>query len=374
MAATDLLRRGAGALLKALGLGGAALLAPAARAVDLPPDGAEALVHVYDGGGVRAAGPALLVRKSIADKVSLSGQVYVDMVSNASIDVVTTASPFRETRTELALGLDHAVRDTLIHLGLSNSSEPDYRARTLSVDVSQEVYGGMSTLSLGFSRGADTVRKHGDAGFEDAARHWQYRFGLTQVLSPRWLASVNAEALSDDGYLANPYRVARVFGAAVPERVPRSRTGRALKFRVQGDIGNAEVRDAVHADYRFYSDNWAIRAHTLEGGYSRYFGPRWLADAFVRFNRQGSALFYSDNATAETLYVSRNRQLSAFSSTSLGAKARYAVGGATQAWNLQLGGSLEWVHFAYSDFTDLRTGRPYAFNGLLLQLQATGSF
>ena len=30
--------------------------------------------------------------------------------------------------------------------------------------------------------------------------------------------SANFEALSDDGYLGSPYRVARVFGAAVPER------------------------------------------------------------------------------------------------------------------------------------------------------------
>ena len=52
----------------------------------------------FNGGGVAASGPALLVRKSIADTVSLTGTLYVDMVSNASIDVVTTASPFRETR------------------------------------------------------------------------------------------------------------------------------------------------------------------------------------------------------------------------------------------------------------------------------------
>lgn len=375
MAATDRLRRAGGTLLRALGLGGlAALLAPAARAVDLPPDGAEALVHIYDGGGVRASGPAVLVRKSVADRVSLTGQLYVDMVSNASIDVVTTASPFRESRTELGVGLEHAVRDTLLRVGLTNSSEPDYTARTLSVDVSQELWSGMGTLSLGFSRGADDVRKHGDAGFSDQARHWQYRLGWTQVLSPRWLASVNAESLADDGYLANPYRVARVFGAAVPERVPRSRSGQALKLRVQGDLGREGVRDAVRAEWRLYRDNWAIQAHTLELGYSRYFGPRWLADAFVRANHQSAALFYADDATAETRYVSRNRQLATFTSTSVGAKASHAVPGAGQRWNLRLGGSLEWVHFAYADFTDIRTGRPYAFDGLLLQLQATGTF
>ena len=62
------------------------------------------MAHIYNGGGVTAYGPALLVRKSIADKVSLTGTYYVDTVSNASIDVVTTASPYKETRNELRPG------------------------------------------------------------------------------------------------------------------------------------------------------------------------------------------------------------------------------------------------------------------------------
>jgi hypothetical protein len=74
-----------------------------ARAADLPEDSAEALLHVYKGGGVTAWGPAFLVRKSVADRFSLTGSYYLDAVSNASIDVVTTASKYKETRHEFAL-------------------------------------------------------------------------------------------------------------------------------------------------------------------------------------------------------------------------------------------------------------------------------
>ena len=80
-------------------LGGVFAQGPA-RAATLPEDRAEAMVHLYKGGGVTASGPALLVRKSLADKVSLTGSIYVDQVSNASIDVVTTASPYRERRND----------------------------------------------------------------------------------------------------------------------------------------------------------------------------------------------------------------------------------------------------------------------------------
>lgn len=386
VAAIDRLRIGlravarvAAPLLKLLGLAGGALLSHQARAVDLPEERSEAMVHIYDGGGVRATGPAILVRKNIADKVSLTGNLYIDMVSNASIDVVTTASPYRETRTEFGLGLDHTVRDTLIHVGLTRSSEPDYRATTASLDVSQEVFGGMTTVSLGFGRGQDDVGKHGQSGYFDHATHWQYRLGATQILSPRWLLSANAEAMADDGFLGSPYRVAQVFGSAVPERVPRTRSARALKFRLLGDVSEAGgPRTAVHADYRYYRDTWAIQAHTLEVGASRYLGEGGLkgtlADAFVRLNRQGDALFFSDNASSETLYVTRNRQLSAFTSFSLGGKLSQAVKGSTARYDLRLTAAYELVHFNYSRFTDIRTGQRYSFNGHVLQLVANAKF
>ena len=61
-----------GALGRLLGLGGLLAAAhPVAHAVDLPPDRAEAMFHLYDGDGMRAGGPALLVRKSLLDTVSL---------------------------------------------------------------------------------------------------------------------------------------------------------------------------------------------------------------------------------------------------------------------------------------------------------------
>ena len=42
----------------------------------------------YTSGGVTASGPAVLIRKSLLDRVSLTGSYFVDMVSNASIDVI----------------------------------------------------------------------------------------------------------------------------------------------------------------------------------------------------------------------------------------------------------------------------------------------
>jgi Protein of unknown function (DUF3570) len=352
------------------GLLGGALSATPAGAATLPEDTAEAMVHLYDGGGVKASGPAVLVRKSLFDKVSVSGTYYVDMVSNASIDVVTTASPFREKRTEYGLGADYLYRDALVNVSWTSSREPDYEADGLGIDVSQEVFGGMSTVLMGFTRGKDKVGKTGE-GFFDYAKHWRYRLGLTQILTPRWLATLGMEAVSDDGYLGSPYRAARVFGAAVPERNPRTRSSRAVKL---GSVAEVLPRTSIHAEYRYFYDNWDIKAHTFEFGASRYVGESFLLDAYVRYYKQNHALFYSDNAPTETTYISRNRQLSTFNSLAPGARVTYVYKQVPGKYEIKGHLNFEYVRYKFSDFTDVRTGLPYSYNASVLQLLVTATY
>ena len=348
------------------------VLAPGtSRAVDLPGDKAEALIHSYIGGGVNAYGPAFLVRKSIMDKVSLAGTYYMDAVSNASIDVVTTASPYHEVRHEFGLSADYVYRDAQITLGAMTSHEPDYVANTGNIDVTQEVFGGMTTVAFGFTKGSDKVGKKNSPEFSDHAHHWQYRFGLTQILSPHWLASLNFDALSDDGYLGSPYRSARVFGAFVPERNPRTRSSRAGKIKLVGDLGSY---GAINFGYRYYTDTWDIKAHTVEGGYSHYIGEKWLADIFARYYTQTHANFYSDNAMTETVYVSRNRQLSTFNDYGLGARLSYDVRRVPGRYDVKLVGAYEYTRYKFKDFTEVRTGELYGYGASVIQVYLSATY
>jgi len=353
------------------GLLGGVLAGANAEAVDLPGDRADVMYHSFIGGGVVANGPAVLVRKSLEDVVSLSAFNYVDSVSNASIDVVTTASPYKETRVETGVGLDYVYRDALISLTASTSREPDYVADSASIDLAQDYFGGMTTVSIGYSKGWDTVGKHNDPSFSAPANHWQYRLGATQILTPRWLVSLNTEAIADEGYLQSPYRVARVFGAAVPEVDPSTRTSRAATLRLTGSVG---AQGAVHAQYRYFWDTWDIHAGTEEVGYSQYAGKRWLLDGFVRHYSQNHASFYSDNFTSEMTYMSRNRQLSTFNDLGLGAKASYSMIREPGRYEIKFNAAYEWIRFHYNDFTDIRTGQLYSFNANVVELFFSATF
>jgi len=130
----------------------AAVAAPASGGV-LPEDRADVLYHRYDGGGVTIDGPSLLVRKKFAEKYSVSANYYVDMVSSASIDVVTTASPYKEERTQGSLAFDMLNDKTQYSVSVTNSDENDYTANSASFDLSQDLFGDLTTLSIGFSRG-----------------------------------------------------------------------------------------------------------------------------------------------------------------------------------------------------------------------------
>lgn len=364
MAATERLRR-------IVGLCGGLVAAAPAAATDIPPDRAEAMFHVYDGGGVRATGPAVLVRKSLGSRVSASASYYVDAVSNASIDVVTTASPFKETRNEVGLGLDWVVRDSLITGSFSRSDEPDYQAASVGLDVAQDLFGGMTTVTLGFSRGSDDVLDANDPTFREKALHWQYRLGVTQILTPRWLMSANVEMVADEGFLGSPYRAARVFGATIAERLPRTRSSRAFELRAQGAVGET---GSMRGKLRYFWDSWGLKASTIELGGARRWADGWLFDGALRLHTQNSALFYSDNATVETTYVTRNRQLSDYRSTGLMAKATKNLAARWGDADWQLTGAYEFRRFDFSDFTDLRTGGAYAHNAHIFQIHLSANY
>ena len=90
------------------------LLALDALASVLPDDRSDVLYHRYEGGGVVIDGPSVLVRKKATKNLSVVGNYYVDYVSSASIDVVTTASPYDEERTQWSLGADYLRGNTTL--------------------------------------------------------------------------------------------------------------------------------------------------------------------------------------------------------------------------------------------------------------------
>jgi len=335
------------------------LWAGGSQAGVLPEDRADVLYHYYDGGGVEIDGPSILVRKKAGDSLSLSANYYVDSISSASIDVVTQASPYSEERTEYSVGADYLRGDTTLSLGLTQSDENDYEASTLNLGISQEVFGGLTTVSMGYTRGSDDVGMRGVSATEPAD-HWRYRLGVAQVLTRNLVMSLDYEVVADEGLLNNPYRQVRYLDPGdsrgydyQPEVYPRTRDSTAVALRGRYFL---PYRAALSAGYRFFTDSWGVDASTIELGYTHPHN-RWTWDIGYRYYTQQAADFYSDlfaYADAQN-FLARDKELSTFTSHGI----RLGVG-----YEMPLGwfevierGAVNLVYdrlmFSYDDFRDL---------------------
>lgn len=349
---------------------------PTARAVTLPEDRSDLMYHYYDGGGVTVRGPALLVRKSAGDNVSVSGRYYVDTVSSASIDVVTTASPYHDKREEFSVGVDMLHGNSLASVSMISSKERDYQADTVGLNVTHDLFGGLTTLNLGFSNSKDTVGKVNEA-FQRDINRYNFRIGLSQVLTRSLLVGINFEDVAEDGYLNNPYRYAR-FGNSIltsvpyPELYPGARDSQAVALRAVQGFGTAgrPLGMSARVEYRYYRDTWDVRASTLGFTLQRYFGDRWIGEARYRYYQQSAASFYSDYFPNVMTYMARDKELSTFHSHSLGVRLSWMFEQQKFLFfnKASLNFAHDYVYFDYQDFTDPRTGQPYSFGANILQL------
>src|ERR1022692_1264688 len=107
-------------------------LAAVSRAAVLPDDRADLLFHDWEGGGVTVEGPSILVRKKVTDSLSLAANYYVDMISSASVDVLSAASPYKEKRTQGSVSADNLHGNTTYSLGYIESNEPTTRPGPVS--------------------------------------------------------------------------------------------------------------------------------------------------------------------------------------------------------------------------------------------------
>ncbi len=352
-----------------------------ANSAILPEDRADALYHSYDGGGVTVDGPSILVRKGDAKRFSVNANYYVDSISSASIDVVTQGSEYTESRDQYSVGVDYLHADTIMSLSYANSEESDYKSDTYSIAFAQTLFGNMTTVTLGYSRGFDDVLRNGDDSFAETADHQNYHVSLTQVLTKDLLLSLNYDAITDEGYLNNPYRSVAFLDTSTqsgigyePEVYPKTRTSNAVSANF---LYYLPYRATIKAGYRFYADDWDITAHTVDLAYVHPLGNRWILEAGYRFYTQSQADFYADffpRANAQN-FKARDKELSKFTDHSVSLGVSYELPGVKRGFidRATLNFKYSYILFNYDNFTNLSvSSRPdYEFSANVIQAFAS---
>lgn len=338
------------------------LVGAGVQAAVLPEDRSDVMYHGYDGGGLEVVGPSVLVRKGFKDKVSVWANYYVDQITSASIDVVATASEYTEEREEKSIGFDYLHGKTFMGLSYTNSEESDYSANSVRFGISQDFFGDLTTLGISYARGFDTVRRNGDDTFEEDTDRQTYRVDMSQVITKNLIVNLNYEAVTDEGFLNNPYRQVRFLdpNAALgfsyeSEIYPRTRTSSAQAIRAMYYL---PYRAALKLEYRNYNDTWGIDAYNAEIAYVHPIdGIDMTVELKYRFYDQTAADFYSDlfpRSNAQN-FMARDKELASYQTHTLGAGISYEFNmdwfpGFTRG---QVSLFMDYIDFQYEDFRDV---------------------
>ncbi len=318
-----------------------------------------ASVHVYtDDDRVTVVTPSADAHAAVSAAVSADAHVLVDSITAASVDVTSQASPygFHERRVEegtilsVELHPQLALSSTLMH-----SSENDYWSWHAGVGVRLEAFQRNSIFDLRYTQAWDEVGRAGDPIFAKDRSGQHLQFAYHQVVDPSMLADLVVDLEHVGGYQANPYRFVPIYGAgglrlySLPERLPEDRHRIAGLLRLRKAVSSASF---LHADYRFYADDWGVLGHTASALWLTRFGEARAGLQF-RGSWQEAASFYRreyQDVDGAPAWRTRARELGGLWSVSAGVVGDVVLSRlrGAEPWRLNL--SLGLARFSWADF------------------------
>ncbi len=258
----------------------------------------------------------LLAYDSISGASPTGGYPSLDVTTSASGH--TTASgnfpqaEYKDQRKSASLAWSRRFGAHLPSVNVSYGKENDYRARSFGLGDSWTMAEGRGTLHAEASFSNDRVEPVTN-NLSLPKKTYGYALGWTWILDERNLFDVSASLAQLSGYLDDPYNVVPIgppdSTTTLPEHRPDTRSRRA----VVGKFGHYYLWDgALKLTYRYYWDDWGVKAHTLEARYDQKVGSAWTVAPEVRLYTQSAASFYTSRLAAPQPYMSADYRLSPF--------------------------------------------------------------
>ena len=328
------------------------LLAATAGAQELGPGKGSVTVK----GSVYADDDRTLISTTIVDgevglpgKAHLEAHALLDIISSASVDVVSAASPrgeFEDARIEAGVQAGMRVAEPLdLTLGFTTSNEEDWRAlggqMTWTLDVAKK--NGQATLGYGYFY--NQVGRRADPNFSERQDSHTVEAGYSQLLDKKTVLGVTYTLQVATGFQSSPYRyVTTAGGASVLEAHPDLRSRHALTASLLRSLTD---RLALESSYRFYGDDWGVLSHTATAALRIKLGEQWDARLRARAYYQSAASFWRERYDDVRETMSVDRELSTFWDAGGGLK----VGWHGERWSLDA--KVEATYYGFLDFARL---------------------
>jgi hypothetical protein len=283
------------------------------------------------------------------ERGTVNAHFLVDAITSASAGSgAANAQPFTERRYEGGASYTHELdgpkRLPLIdklRLGgdAKYSTESDYDSLYLGARIEADVAQKNATIALGGGVASDNITNAGaqspmggpliqcdvtssmTSGQCDLTTYSGF-LSVSQIVAKNALVAASYDLAKLDGYQANPYRTVITSSGLAPEVHPNSRLRQA--FAVSGRYYVTATHTTLIGAYRYYHDDWHIRAHTPELRIIQEVGA--LADASIRYRyyRQTASYFYADRYptldTNAVNYVTDDPKMAAYDGHTMEAK------------------------------------------------------
>jgi hypothetical protein len=358
---------------------------PASRkaADEGPPEGVSVKASLESSGyldtdHVYVASPS--VGASISNEVagwSIGGHFLVDVVSAASVDIVSTASPhWVENRQAGSVDGSFKLSSVDISASGSISREPDYLSITGGGTISMDMLEKNVTPFFGISYGEDQVgRTDLPHDFWKQKQTLSFRLGTTFVVDRETIASVQLDLVKESGYLAKPYRyvplfapgegssilagasIDRVNAVRVDERPIEQLPELRYRYAFTGKLAHRYSASTLRLDERVYLDSWGVKASTTDFRFVFDVGQRWTLWPHLRVHVQSGASFWQRayelipgmNGTSNVPEIrTGDRELSGLYTLTMGFGTRWRfIDDLRKPWYLLLEGD-----FGYTRYSD----------------------
>lgn len=311
---------------------------------------------------------------------SAQGSYLVDIVSAASVDIISTASGhWTETRHAATLGGGYKPGAVGVNATGAVSREPDYLSLTAGGSLAFELADKTANPTIGYAYSHDTAGRSSTpfSVFSETLVRHSLNGSLELILDPLTLVSLSVDAIFEVGDQTKPYRFLPMFtpaiaptidrGASVelvnrlrlPGRVGENTPGTRNRFAFSGRIAQRLSGSTFILSERFYTDDWGLKASSTDLRFVIDVSKRVFIWTHLRGHFQSGVSFWKRAYTASFLtpddpklsvpkWRTGDREMSPLSAGTFGAGLRWNFGSTNPtAWSFVA--QADMLLTAYSD-------------------------
>ena len=276
---------------------------------------------------IRVRAPSVLVMKPLSSEWSVSSTYTTDAISGASPAFHTQAlKNMHDERHALDLSATRYLSSGARTFGGSYSKEVDYLSRGLFYSMTESDESKNSTWNAGVSVSIDQINPTNRVVMNETKQSYDLIAGLTQVFNMDNIAQVQVAHYSGKGDYSDPYKVF--------DNRPRERINNTFTVRWNHYLPGNE--STVKMGYRYYEDDWGIRAHTWDAEWVKPVGNGWTLAPSMRLYSQTAANFFINADTSGSpfppfptpgsTYYSEDQRMSAYGAHTYGFKVSKSLG------------------------------------------------